>query len=104
MARCVDRRRKIVAAESRKKSDESGCFGGTERIAVSGHISSPLQDLADDLILRHASSDGVQRRAAEATFSADGVTVAALLVLEDDGAFSFEGQRSNPLLRGQGQQ
>src|ERR1035437_4950212 len=86
----MDRGCKIVAAESGEKSDEGSGFGGTERIAVSGHISSTLQDLANDLVFRQASSDGIQRRAAEATFSADGVTVAALLVLEDDGALSFE--------------
>lgn len=102
MARCVDRRCKIVAAESGEKSDEGRGFGGTERIAVSGHISSTLQDLADDLIFRHASSDGVQRRTAEATFSADGVTVAALLVLEDDGAFSFEWSSVVKISRGNG--
>lgn len=100
MARCVDRRCKIVAAESGEKSDQCGSFGGTEGIAVSGHISSTLQDLADDLVFRHASSDGVQRRAAEATFSADGVTVAALLVLENDSAFSFEWSSVMKISRG----
>jgi hypothetical protein len=30
---------------------------GTERIAVGGHIPSTLEDLADNLIFRHARSD-----------------------------------------------
>ena len=81
---------KIVAAQRSEKADERRGLGGTERIAVGGHISASLQDLANDLIFRHARGDGVERRAAEAAFSADGVTVAALLVLEDDRSFSFE--------------
>src|ERR1700745_694185 len=67
-----------------------GAAGGGG-VAVGGHVAVALQDLADDLVFSHARGDGVERGAAEAACAADGVAGAALLVLEGDRGFAFEG-------------
>src|SRR5665213_2025577 len=90
VAGCVDGGGEVVAMESGKEADERGSFGWVERVAVGRHVSSTLQNLADDLVFGHARSDGVQCWAPETALAADGVAVAALLILENDGAFAFE--------------
>ena len=69
---------------------QGGGLCRVERVAVGGHVSAALQDLADDLVFGHARGDGVECRAAHPADAADRVAVAALLVLEDERALAFE--------------
>src|SRR5258708_13784308 len=90
MPRCIDGSGKVIAPQSREEAHQRSRLRWVQCIAVGWHISSALQHLADDLVLRHAACDGIQCRAAKAAGTADGVTVAALLVLQDEGSLPFQ--------------
>ncbi len=81
--RCVDSWSQIITTQGGQEADERGGLGGTKRVAVSGHVASTLQDLANDLVFCHVRCDRIERGAAQPTCSADRVAVAALLVLQD---------------------
>jgi hypothetical protein len=81
---------KIVAAQGHEEGDKGAGFGGRKRVAVGGHVAAALQDLTNDLVFGHARGDGVECRTAHAADAAEGVAVAALLVLEHQRALAFE--------------
>ena len=63
-----------------------------EVVAVGRHVASPLQDLANELVAGEPRRHSIERRAALAAFAAKRVAVAALFVLKDQGALTFEGR------------
>ena len=76
--------------ERHEEAHESLGFRRVEGVAVSGHVASALKDLADDLVFGHAGGDVVEGGAALAAGSSEGVAVAALLVLKNEGSLVFE--------------
>lgn len=88
--RCVDSRSQIIAAQGGQEADERGRLGGTKRFAVSRHVASTLQDLANNLVFGHVRCDRVECGAAKPTCSADRVAVAALLVLQDNRSLPLQ--------------
>ena len=86
----VDGGGEVIAAQGHEETHEGLGLGGGEGIAVGGHVSAALQDLANDLVFRHARSDGVECGATLAADTGDGVAVAALLVLQDERSLAFE--------------
>src|SRR5262245_2935116 len=82
-------RRLACRMERREKRDKRGGFRRTQVLAVCRHVAAPLNDLANELVLREAGGDAVETRAALAAGIAKGVTVAALLCLEDERTLSL---------------
>src|SRR5712664_1690073 len=69
---------------------ESSRLGRTKIFAVSGHISSALDHLADQLVLSELKSDAIQSRPSLTSLPVQGMTVVALLHLEDESALPLE--------------
>jgi hypothetical protein len=59
-------------------------------LAVGGHVSPTLHDLADELGLGEAKADFAEAGTAFTAEAIDGVAVAALFVLEGNSALEFE--------------
>src|SRR6516164_2207936 len=74
-----------------QKRDESGGLGRIQAVAVRWHVAAALQYLADQLVLSQPFGYCVERGTALATLFSQGVTTAALLVLEDKRSLPFEG-------------
>ena len=72
--------------------DEGFDFAGREVLAVGGHVSPTLHDLADELGFGEAEADFAEGGTAFTAEAVDGMAVAALFVLEGDGALEFEGR------------
>src|SRR5262245_37362681 len=63
------------------EGDEGGHLLRRQVLAIGWHIAPALYYLPDQLITGQAGGDTVERRAAHAAFTAQTVTVSALLVL-----------------------
>src|SRR5262245_32011244 len=64
--------------ERLEKRDKRRGFRRTQVLAVRGHVAAPLNDLANELVLREPGGDAIETRAALAAGLAKGVAVAAL--------------------------
>src|SRR5215813_9711343 len=73
-----------------EKCNESRCLGGTQIISVSRHVAAALQHLANELVLRKARRNGVQRWAALASCPFERMAVATLFALEYKRPLTFE--------------
>src|SRR5215510_3050598 len=73
-----------------KKLDQCCRFCRTEVFPISRHISSTLNDLANQLIRRQTDSNPVERRSALATFPAQRMAVVTLLGLKDESALMLQ--------------
>src|SRR6185437_11404603 len=82
--------------------DERGHFFGREILSVSRHVAAALNDLADELIFGEAHGYGIEFGAAPATDSIEGVAVAALHSLEDDGSLALNRREVLQILCGNG--
>src|SRR5215469_11706064 len=69
---------------------QCGGLCGIERIAVRRHVSATLQHLPNDLIFGHARCDAVEGGSAQSACPANGVAIAALLVLQHDCTCAFQ--------------
>src|SRR5215510_10144044 len=66
-------------------------LGRAQILAVSGHVAAALDYLADELVLREPHGDTVQRRTSLPAALRQGMTVAALLRLEDERTLPLQG-------------
>src|SRR6266852_1836913 len=76
--------------QSLKECHESSRLGRTKIFAVSGHISSALDHLADQLVLSELKSDAIQSRPSLTSLPVQGMTVVALLHLKNESALPLE--------------
>jgi hypothetical protein len=75
-----------------KECHESSRLSGTKIFAVGWHISTALDHLAYQLVLRKFHSDDVQRRAPLTALPFKGMAVMTLLGLENESALPLEGR------------
>src|ERR1700739_2091431 len=86
----VSCRRQSRGMQRFKECHESSRLGRTKIFAVSGHVSSALDHLADELVLSELESDAIQSRSPLTSLSVQCVTVVALLHLENESALPLE--------------
>src|SRR5215470_9609386 len=73
-----------------EKCDERGCLRGAQILAVRWHIAASLDHLPDELVLREPRSNTVESGASLPAAPPQGMAVAALLSLKDQGASPFK--------------
>src|SRR5579883_2209676 len=76
--------------EGHQKGDESGGFRGAEIFPIGGHVTTALNHLPNELILRETESDFIEGRATLPSLAAKRLAVAALLELKDKRALALE--------------
>ena len=79
---------------------EGGHLGGLEVLAVGGHVAIALEHLAHELVVGEPRHNAGEVRTAFPARPRQGVTVAALLLLQEGGADEFERRMlKNKLIR-----
>src|SRR5215510_13577986 len=73
-----------------KELDQCCGFCRTEVFPISRHISSTLNDLANQLIRRESDSNPVERRSALAAFAVQGMAVVTLLGLKNQSTLVLQ--------------
>ena len=90
LARSIDSRIKVVAAQRSEKADQGRGFVSIQGVPISRHVTSALHHLPDKLVIGHMGGNGIEGRAAQSAGAANRVAVAALLILKDDRTLTFE--------------
>src|SRR5579864_2127329 len=88
--RSISRSRLTGGTQRLKECNESRSFRGAQILPVSGHVPSPLNHLADELVLCSPYSHIVQGRPPLSANVSKGVTVTALLALKDEGTLPLK--------------
>src|ERR1017187_716844 len=81
-SRCIECGRLVLGTQRGQEPNQGRGLRGAESIAIGRHVASALQHLTNDLILRHAVGDAIQRGSAKSAFTTDRMAVAALLILK----------------------
>src|SRR5215467_6619927 len=87
---CVPRGQLIRRVQCFEKRHQRCYLRRIEVPPVRGHVAAALQSLSHELGVRLYRGDPVQRGPSQATDTADRMTVAALLHLEDQGPLTLE--------------
>src|SRR5579863_10054685 len=98
--RGIARRRPSGIVQRFKKCDKRSRLRWIQAVAVCRHIAAALQHLADELVLREAPRDSVERGPTLAAAMIERVAVVALLFLKDRSALSFERSAAFDKFRG----
>src|ERR1700751_516249 len=85
--------------QSLEKRDQRRGLSRTQIFSISRHVSATLDHLADQLVVREAKCDAVERRSALAAHVIKRMAVATLLSLEDQSAPAFECSASLQIFR-----
>src|SRR5262245_1292916 len=73
-----------------QEGHERGGFGRSQVLAVGRHVAATLNHLTNQLVLRQAHGDAVERRTSLAATLIERMTIAALLRLKHERALSLE--------------
>src|SRR5271165_3526401 len=76
--------------QSLEKSDQRRGLSRAQVFSIGWHVSATLDYLADQLVLREAKCDAIERRSALATHVIKRMAVATLLGLENQSASALE--------------
>src|ERR1700756_5435447 len=79
LTRCIRGGRLVNRVQRLEELDERRGFGGTQILAVCGHVAPALEDLADQLIFREACCDEVQSGATLTANARNRVAITTLL-------------------------
>jgi len=74
-----------------KERHHGGCLRRAQILPEGGHVASTLDDLSHELIAGEAKRHTVEGRPALASLAVERMAVAALLLLEHDGAPPLQG-------------
>jgi hypothetical protein len=69
--------------QSFKKRDKSSCLRWIQVLSISGHVTSALNYLANELVFGEPHCHAIECGAALATTFSEGVTITALLYLKN---------------------
>ena len=97
-SRRINRGSQILAAQRGKKAHQCLRLRRAQSVAIGWHVAAALQHLADHLVLGHPRRNRVQRRPAQPACSAQGVAVAALLVLQHQRALPLQRRTAREIL------
>src|SRR5580700_10136290 len=86
----ISRSRLTGGTQCLQECNESRSFCRAQILPVSGHVSSPLNHLPDELVRCSPYSHIVQGRPPLSANVSKGVAVAALLVLKDEGTLPLQ--------------
>src|SRR5215468_8795448 len=96
------RRRLVRGAQRLHERDDGVHLGRRQVLTVGGHVAAALEDLTHELIGGEPRRHAVEGGAAPATFPAQAVAVATLLVLDHQRALELQRGPPAEVLHGRG--
>src|SRR5438309_1500115 len=99
MPACVPGDGLVRRAQRLHEGHQRSHFRGTQILAIRRHVAASLDDLPDQLIVSQTDRDRIESWAPQSAFSAQAVTVPALLALHQDRALKLERRPPVNILR-----